>query len=299
MRRGEDIDMRSVTIENVTDTVIASLGKNGEITPRQREIMIALLRHLHNFCRDVNLQHHEFIAACQFLARAGHATDSKRQEFILLGDILGVEVLVDMLSNPVEGTESESTVLGPFYRENPPVLPKGASTVQKHFEGEETVLVEGHVRDSSGNPISGVTIDIWEDAPNGLYENHDPGQPDYNLRGRFETDANGHYALRALRPVPYPIPDNETAGELLRFMGHHPNRPGHLHFILSRDGYRTLVSQIYDADSPFLDDDAVFAVKNSLVGRFEKAPAGADTDLVMRFDFTLRRETSSGVLAAE
>ena len=291
--------MRSVTKDNVTETVIASLGKNGPITPRQREIMVAALRHLHGFCKDVNLQHHEFIEACQFLARAGHATDSKRQEFILLGDILGVEVLVDMLSNPVEGTESESTVLGPFYRENPPVLPKGASTVQKHFEGEQTVYVEGHVRDSAGKPIPGVIIDIWEDAPNGLYENHDPNQPDYNLRGRFETDADGHYALRALRPVPYPIPDNETAGELLRFMGHHPNRPAHLHFILSRDGYRTLVSQVYDADSPWLDDDSVFAVKDSLVGKFVKAPAGSDTDLVVRFDFVLKREQPAKMLAAE
>lgn len=291
--------MRNVSIDNVTDVVIASLGQHGQITERQREIMTALLRHLHGFCKDVKLQHHEFIDACNFLARAGQICDDKRQEFILLGDILGVEVLVDMLTNPVEGNESEGTVLGPFYRENPPVLPKGASTVQKHFEGEETVLVEGYVRDTAGTPLAGVTLDIWEDAPNGLYENHDPSQPDYNLRGRFETDENGHYALRALRPVPYPIPDNETAGELLRYMGHHPNRPGHLHFILAKDGYRTLVSQVYDGDSDWLDNDSVFAVKNSLVGKFEKAPAGSDTDLVVRFDFTLKPEAAAQALAAE
>lgn len=290
--------MRNVTIDNVTDAVIGSLGKFGEIDERQREIMTSLLKHLHGFVKDVNLSHGEFLAACDFLARAGQITDDKRQEFILLGDILGVEVLVDMLSNPVADGESESTVLGPFYRENPPVLPKGASTIQKNFEGQETVWVEGYVRDGDGNPLAGVTLDIWEDAPNGLYENHDPNQPDYNLRGRFETDANGHYALIAVRPVPYPIPEDETAGELIRYMGHHPNRPGHLHFILSREGYRPLITQIYDADSAWLDADSVFAVKESLIGRFEKAPEGADTDLTLRFDFVLR-DAADARMAAE
>ncbi len=291
--------MRNVTIDTVTDAVIDSLGRHGEISPRQREIMTSLLKHLHGFCRDVKLQHHEFLQACDYLARAGQVCDDKRQEFILLGDILGVEVLVDMLSNPIDGSESESTVLGPFYRENPPVLPKGASTVQKHFDDEETVLVEGYVTDTEGKPLAGVTLDIWEDAPNGLYENHDPDQPEYNLRGRFETDEDGHFVLRAVRPVPYPIPDNETAGELIRYMGHHPNRPGHLHFILAKDGYRTLVSQVFDADSPWLDEDSVFAVKNSLVAKFEKGRPGDDTDLYVRFDFTLRPHAEEQRMAAE
>ena len=248
--------------------------------------MTALLRRLHGFCKEVKLQHSEFIDACMFLARAGEVCSDKRQEFILLGDILGVEVLCDMLTNPVTGNESESTVLGPFYRENPPVLPHGASTAQKHFEGEETVFMEGYVKDTSGKPLAGVTLDIWEDAPNGLYENHDHDQPDYNLRGRFETDETGYFALRALRPVPYPIPADETASELLRYMGHHPNRPGHLHFIVAKDGYRTLVSQIYDSSSKWLDNDSVFAVKDSLVGDFQKAKPEHGTDLYLRFDFT-------------
>lgn len=291
--------MPNVTLENITDVVIASLGENGEIAPRQREIMVSLLKHLHGFCKDVKLQHGEFLAACDYLARAGQTCSDKRQEFILLGDILGVEVLVDMLTNVVEGPESVSTVLGPFYRENPPVLPHGASTVQKHFDGEETVYFEGYVRDTAGKPLAGVTLDVWEDAPNGLYENHDPDQPEYNLRGRFETDESGHYAFRALRPVPYPIPDNETAGELLRYMGHHPNRPGHMHFILSKDGFRPLISQVYDASSEWLDNDSVFAVKDSLIANFETAPDEMHDDLYVRFDFVLKPQVASEQIAAE
>lgn len=291
--------MRNVTIENVTDLVIGSLGQHEPIPERQREIMTALIRHLHGFCKDVNLTHAEFMQACDYLGRAGALCSHKRQEFILLADILGVEVLVDMLSNPVQGNATISTVLGPFFRENAPVMPKGASTVQKAFEGQETVYVEGYVRDTEGNPIPDAIVDVWEDAPNGLYENHDPEQPDYNLRGRFETDRNGHYAFRAIRPVPYTIPGDETAGELIRYMGHHCMRPGHIHMMVNREGYRPLISQIYDSSSEYLDNDSVFAVKEELIGEFRKAPEGADTDLVLRFDFVLPRQEASGRLAAE
>jgi catechol 1,2-dioxygenase len=289
--------MGIVNLENITEVVINSLGASGDITDRQREIMTSLITHLHGFCKDVNLQHGEFLEGCEFLKRAGQTCDENRQEFILLGDILGVEVLVDMLSNPVEGTESESTVLGPFYRENPPVLPKGASIILKHYDNEETTYYEGYIRDTDGNGVAGVTMDVWEDAPNGVYENLDPDQPEYNLRGRFETDEKGHYAFVAVRPVPYPIPDNETAGELLRFMGHHPNRPGHMHFIISKDGYRPLISQIYDADSKWLDNDSVFAVKESLVAKFKPADPKLETDLHFEFDFTLK--TDAAAIAAE
>lgn len=291
--------MAKVTLDNITETVTEAIGQNGEIDARQREIMTSLVKHLHGFCKDVKLQHHEFIEACQYLARAGAVCDGGRQEFILLGDILGVEVLVDMLSNPITGNESESTVLGPFYRENPPVLPKGASTVLKEYPNQQTVYFEGIVRDTDGTPMEGVTIDVWEDAPNGLYENHDPDQPEYNLRGRFVTDENGHYAFRALRPVDYPIPDNETAGELLRYMGHHPMRPGHMHFILSKEGYRPLTSQIYDSSSKWLDNDSVFAVKDSLVGEFKPAGDDLGTDLHVEFDFTLKRDAAQARIAAE
>ncbi|MGG7566044.1 dioxygenase [Rhodovulum sp. DZ06] len=291
--------MRNVTIDNVTDIVLASMGRHGEQTPRQQEVMASLVKHLHAFCKDVKLQHSEFLYACDYLGRAGALCSDKRQEFILLGDILGVEVLVDMLTRPVRDGESESTVLGPFYRENPPVLPNGASCVLKDFEGQETVLVEGVIRDTDGNPIEGVLVDIWEDAPNGLYENHDPEQPDYNLRGRYMTDAEGRYAFRALRPAPYPIPEDETAGELIHAMGHHPMRPGHIHFLLEKEGFGTLVSQVFDSESDYIDNDSVFAVKESLIARFEKAAPEHGTDLHVTFDFVLAPAAAAETLAAE
>lgn len=291
--------MGIVNQDNITDVVIESLGKNGEITDRQRQIMTSLIKHMHGFIKDVKLQHSEFLEACNYLVRAGKFSNDNRQEFILLADILGIEVLVDMMTNPVEGKASESTVLGPFYRENPPVLPKGGSTIQKHFDNEETAYYEGYIRDESGNGIAGVTMDVWEDAPNGIYENLDPDQPEYNLRGRFETDENGHYAFVAVRPVPYPIPEDETAGELLHYMGHHPMRPAHMHFIISKDGYRPLISQIYDADSDWLENDSVFAVKESLIGKFKPASKELGTDLHFEFDFVLKEGSGAQGIAAE
>lgn len=289
--------MRNITIDNITEVVTKALSQ--DIPPRNREILTSLLRHAHDFCKEVNLTHAEWLAACEFMRRAGDISDDKRNEFILISDILGVEVLVDMLDHRVTEGESESTVLGPFYRDNPPVLPLGASIVQKDFDNSQSVRVQGRVLDTSGRPIEGVTIDVWEDAPNGLYEQQDPDQPDYNLRGRFVTDANGKYAFVALRPMPYPIPYDGAAGELLNYMGHHPWRPGHIHFMLFKPGYQTLTSQIYDADTKYLDADSVFAVKESLIGKMRKAQAGAETELEMDFDFKLKKAASQGLMAAE
>jgi catechol 1,2-dioxygenase len=289
--------MRNVTRDNITEVVTKALGE--DIPARNRQIMTSLIRHLHDFCKEVDLTFEEWFAACEFMRRAGDISDEKRNEFILICDILGVEVLVDMLSHKVTDGESESTVLGPFYRENPPVLAKGASVVKKEFDNAETVRVSGRVTDPSGKPLSGVTIDIWEDAPNGLYDFQDPEQPAYNLRGRFQTDNNGEYEFVAIRPEPYPIPYDGAGGELLKYMGHHPWRPGHIHFMISKDGYQSLISQIYDSSTKHLDSDSVFAVKESLIGTFEKAPAGADTDLLLKFDFRLKKAAAERLVAAE
>lgn len=287
--------MRNVTIDTITSAVTGAFSK--DIPARNHEIMTSLVRHLHDFCREVNLTHREWLQACEFLRRAGDISDDSRNEFILIANILGVEVLADMISHRVTDGESESTVLGPFYRENPPVLPKGGSVIQKGFDNCQSVRVAGRILDTAGKPIEGVTIDVWEDAPNGLYEQQDPDQPDYNLRGRFKTDATGEYEFVALRPQPYPIPYDGAAGELLNYMGHHPWRPAHIHFMLMKDGYQSLISQIYDSESEYLDSDSVFAVKESLIGHLKKAPAGADTDLVLQFDFRLKKAAAAQIAA--
>ncbi|MBY5970914.1 dioxygenase [Pseudooceanicola marinus] len=289
--------MRNITLDNITDAVIKSM--DGDIPARNREIMQAALKHMHAFMKEVNLTYDEWLGAMEWMRRAGEISSEARNEFILISDILGVEVLADMLDKKPTHDETISTVLGPFYRENPPVLPKGASIIQKDFEGQETVRVSGTIYDTEGNPVPGVTMDVWEDAPNGLYEQQDPDQPDFNLRGRFETDENGQYEFVAIRPVPYPIPYDGAAGELLKYMGHHPWRPGHIHFMISKDGYKGLISQIYDSETEYLDNDSVFAVKEDLIGKLEKAPEGADTDLVMTFDFKIRSNALVDSVAAE
>lgn len=277
--------MRNITINNITDAVTGSMST--EIPTRNREIMSSLLKHVHAFCKDVNLSHAEWLEACEFMRRAGDISDDKRNEFILICDILGVEVLVDMLDHQITDGESESTVLGPFYRENAPILPNGASIIQKDFPGHEKVYVHGKVVDTDGRPLPHVTVDVWEDAPNGLYEQQDPEQPDYNLRGRFETTGEGKFAFVGLRPEPYPIPYDGAAGELLNFMGHHPWRPGHIHFMISVPGYQPLITQIYDADTEYLDNDSVFAVKESLIGHMQPSDREG-VDLEMEFDFVLK-----------
>lgn len=287
--------MRNITLDNITDAVVQSMSP--DIPDRNREIMASAIKHLHAFCADVNLSYEEWLESMEWLRRAGDISDDARNEFILIADILGMEVLVDMLDKRPTHGETVTTVLGPFYRENPPVLPNGASIVQKDFEGQQTVRVRGQIRDTDGNPVPGVTVDVWEDAPNGLYEQQDSDQPDFNLRGRFETDADGRYEFVAIRPVPYPIPYDGAAGELLNYMGHHPWRPGHIHFLIQKDGYKTLVSQIYDSETEYLDNDSVFAVKEDLIGNMRKTPEGADTDLEMDFDFVIRADAKLAMAA--
>ena len=264
--------MRNITIENLTDAVINAMSD--DIPARNREVMESLLRHVHAFCKEVNLTYEEWTEGMEFLRRAGDISNDARNEFILIADIIGMEVLVDMIDKQPTHGETVPTVLGPFYRDNPPVLPKGTTIIQKDFENQKTLKVS----------------DVWEDAPNGLYEQQDPDQPDYNLRGRFETDADGRYEFVCIRPAPYPIPYDGAAGELLNYMGHHPWRPGHIHFLIQKDGYKTLVSQIYDSETEYLDNDSVFAVKEALIGQLKKAPAGSATELEMEFDFIIRSD---------
>jgi catechol 1,2-dioxygenase len=287
--------MSDLSTQPITDAAIAAIS--AEVSPRAREVMSSLITHLHDFARDVNLTTEEWLAACHFLKRAGDMTDARRNELILVSDVLGLESLVDALTNKAVGAQTESAVLGPFYRENAPVLPNGASIVQGGVPGE-TVLVQGRVTGPNGKPIEGAEIDVWETSPNGLYEQQDPEQPEMNLRGLFRSDAEGRYAFRCLKPVSYPIPFDGPAGDLLQLMGRHPYRPAHIHYIVRAPGCRTLVTQIFDRTDKYNTDDAVFAVKDSLLVDFKPAPAGSDVAYLVEYDIELAPAAPSQVKAA-
>jgi catechol 1,2-dioxygenase len=288
--------MAELSMERFTDTVINAMGPKA--SPRVREVMTALIRHMHDFAREVNLTTAEYLAACDFVVRIGQMSDERRNEAILASDIFGLESLVDFLdqhaaagATPAATAEASditsSAILGPFWRENAPVLPNGASIIQGGVEGGELALVQGRVYGGNGQPIEGAIVNVWETAPNGLYEQQDPNQPDYNLRGAFRTDKDGNYAFRGLRPTEYPIPFDGPAGELLQMMDRHPYRPAHIHFRVRAPGHQELVTQVYDRDNQYLETDSVFAVKDSLIIGFKPAPAGSDVQYVADFDIRL------------
>jgi protocatechuate 3,4-dioxygenase beta subunit len=228
--------------------------------------MTSLIAHLHAFIREVELTEAEWWQAIQFLTRVGQMCDDRRQEFVLLSDTLGVSMLVDAINHATGGVATESTVLGPFYREGAREVPAGAS-ISLDGRGEPAV-VSGRVLSTDGTPLAGAVLDVWEGNENGLYEQQDPDQPDMNLRGRFRTDAEGRYTIVAIKPVSYPIPDDGPVGQMLRALGRHPYRPAHIHFIVSADGHAPLTTHLFAEGDPYLGSDAVFGTKDSLVVDF-------------------------------
>jgi catechol 1,2-dioxygenase len=252
------------TETSITESVLRSL--EGTPDGRLKEVMTSLIRHLHAFIREVELTEAEWMQAIQFLTRVGQMCDERRQEFILLSDTLGVSMLVDAINHRADGGATESTVLGPFYREGARELPAGASI---SLDGRgEPVVITGRVLSTDGTPLADAVLDVWQGNDNGLYEQQDPGQPDMNLRGRFRTDAEGRYALVAIKPVSYPVPDDGPVGQMLRALGRHPYRPAHIHFIVSAEGHAPLTTHLFAKGDPYLDSDVVFGTKDSLVVDF-------------------------------
>lgn len=277
--------MDRLSQDELTREVIARLEATPN--PRLRVVMQALVRHLHDFAREVELTDQEWLEGVRFLTATGHMTDDVRQEWILLSDTLGLSSLVDMLNHSdVEGLATEPTILGPFYVPESPWRELGESTVEYDDGGEPTIL-RGVVTDSEGHPIAGATIDVWQNAATGFYAVQQPGvQPPTNLRGRFLTDEQGRYEVRCVRPVPYPIPDDGPVGQLLSDTGRHQWRAAHIHIKASAEGFEPLTSHIFDRDSDYLDSDTVFGVKESLIRDF--VPDGQGW-LVCEHDIILAR----------
>lgn len=255
--------------QDLTERVIASFDGAG--SPRVQELLVALVRHLHAFAREVRLSEREWEQAIAFLTRTGHITDDRRQEFILLSDVLGLSMLTIGINAPRDPAATEPTVFGPFFVADAPEVPYGGD-VAEGVSGQRCWL-EGRVTSVDGAPIAGALVDVWEADDDGFY---DVQYPDGRTagRGRTRTDADGRYGLWSVRPAPYPIPDDGPVGDLLRAAGRSPMRPAHVHFMVNAPGYERLVTHVFVAGGPHLDDDAVFGVKESLIRQLIEHPPG-------------------------
>lgn len=252
------------TEERSADVVASSFENTPD--PRLHEILDSLVAHLHAFAKDIDLTVDEWATAIGFLTDVGATCSPVRQEFILLSDVLGLSMLVETITNRAHGA-TESTVEGPFHMVDSPAREMGANIA---LDGKgEPCLVTGSVHGVDGRPVAGAAVDVWQANAEGFYDVQQPElQPERNLRGLFTTDCEGSFWFRSIVPRYYPIPDDGPVGRLLAATGRHPNRPAHIHFDVRADGYLPLVTHIFVAGSPYIDSDAVFGVKESLVREF-------------------------------
>ena len=274
--------------------------------PRLNEVLGIFVRHIHAAVKEARLTGDEWQTGIHFLTETGQISNEWRQEFILLSDVLGVSMLVDAINHQRPEGSTENTVLGPFYVADAPRYVAGANI---SLDGKgEPLLVRGRVTDTDGNPLAGVTLDVWQANEDGFYDVQQKGiQPDFNLRGVFETDERGEYWFRSAKPRWYPIPDDGPVGKMLVTLDRHPNRAAHLHFIVEKPGYDRVVTHIFTPDCPYLPGDAVFGVKQSLIADFDEiddAQKAAETGLPnpywdVEWNFMLARKDQVRALAAE
>lgn len=283
--------------KSITAAVIARMSECKD--PRFKQVMTSLITHLHDFVREVRLTEEEWMQAIQFLTETGQACTDRRQEFILLSDTLGVSILVITLNHPAENGTAESTVLGPFYWEGAPELPRG-SNLAEGVKGEPT-FYSGRVLSADGRPLADAVLDIWSGDGEGNYDMQLGEHVGMKARGKIRTDEQGRYWFRSIRPTFYPVPTDGPVGRMLRKMGRHPYRPGHIHMIVSAPGHASVTTHLFVAGSEYLDTDAVFGMKESLVARFNRhepgiAPTGERMTTpfyTVEYDFRLRPLTTS------
>jgi hydroxyquinol 1,2-dioxygenase len=271
---GNTISPEQTAVEQeLVDTVVASFDKAED--PRLKEVMQSLTRHLHNFLREVRLTEEEWSMGIEFLTASGHITDDKRQEFILLSDVLGLSMQTIAINNQAYKGATEATVFGPFFIEDAPEIPLGGDIAGG--AAGQPCWIEGTITDTSGNPVPGARIEVWEADEDGLY---DVQYTDQRVAGRAHlfADEEGKYSFWGLTPTPYPIPHDGPVGKMLESVGRSPVRASHLHFMVTAEGQRTLVTHIFVEGDPQIEiGDSVFGVKDSLIKRFEAQPAGTPT----------------------
>ncbi len=256
-------------IENqtmVTDAVLEAVSRTENA--RLREILLALVRHLHGFVREVRLTEREFQEAVRLIVAMGQRTTPSHNEVVLMAGSMGVSSLVCLLNNGNNGqTETQANLLGPFWRDDQPLSASGDTLVRSPTPGPGLV-VQVSLEDVDGRPVAGAEIDVWHSSPEGLYENQDPRQAEMNLRGRFVSDEAGRFHFRSVKPAGYPIPIDGPVGELVRATRRHNFRPAHLHFMVYKPGFKTLISQVYSPDDAHIDSDVQFGVTRALIGNY-------------------------------
>lgn len=272
--------MRNLNQDTITQAVIASLANTPD--PRLKEIMTSLVQHLHAFAREVKLTEEEWFRGIQFLTDCGHITDDKRQEFILLSDVLGLSMLTVAMHNDKPEGCTEATVFGPFHVEGAPEYELG-DDIANGAVGTPC-LVRGTVRGIDGEPVPGARMDVWQSDEDGLYDVQHEGLNQAQARGIVTADEQGRFHFRSIVAVPYAIPHDGPVGKMLQATGRHPWRPAHLHFKVDAPGYETLITHVFRSDSDYLDSDAVFGVRQSLVCDWQEQ---ADGSYLLEYDFVL------------
>jgi hydroxyquinol 1,2-dioxygenase len=284
--------------DQVTEAVLSEIERAPN--PRFREVMTALVKHLHAFIREARLTEEEFHQACAIINSIGQNSNAFHNEAVLMSGSLGVSTLVCLLNNGSYGaTETTANLLGPFWRLDSPRTESGGSIIRSPTPGPE-LFCNITVVDRAGKPVADAEVDVWQSSTEGLYENQDPTQADMNLRGKFSTDRDGHFSFRSIKPAGYPIPINGPVGDLLKAQGRHNMRPAHLHFLIFKPGYKTHISQVYLPDDPNIETDVQFGVTRRLLGEFVRhdgnPPAPGVKDPWYSLDYTFIMEPGTAKL---
>ena len=259
--------------QDVTKAVLEEMRRTPD--PRTKEILAALVTHLHAFVREVKLTEREFQAAIGFINQIGQKTTASHNEAMLVSGTLGVSNLVCLLNNGAAGRlPTQANNLGPFFRDGAPRCEDGASLLRSPTPGPALAFM-GWVKDLDGKPVAGAEVDVWHSSTVGLYENQDPSQADMNLRGKFITRADGSFSFTSVKPAGYPVPKDGVAGALFAAQKRHNMRPAHLHFLVYKQGFKTIASQVYDPEDPHLETDSQFGVTRALIGDYRKQPDGS------------------------
>jgi len=279
--------MRNIDEHTITRAFVQRLDRCDN--PRLKEVLIALVTHLHDFAREVKLTEAEWMAGIQFLTRTGQMCTGARQEFILLSDTLGLSMLTIALNHAKPPGCTEATVIGPFHTEDAPPAAQG-SDIARGAPGQP-LDVDVTLRSTDGTPVAGADVDVWQADDDGKYDVQYAGLKERRARALLRSDAQGRVRFSTIVPTAYPVPTDGPVGVMLRKMGRHPFRPGHFHMIVSAEGYAPVTTHLFVADSQYLDSDAVFGMKKSLVAQFERHPPDERLNTpyyTVKYDFRLR-----------